>query len=264
MPSRGSLTCRSMTSATISRTRMLILRVRAWSRTASSSTVVLRPDQSSVRRQEIDLGPPGREPLALVEHLAAVRRIGGDDRHSDRRRPVQVELANLCRRNVNPPLQLAHYRPDHRSLLLERVDVPEQHVELEHAYVQCRPTALGTGLLPQLEGLNDVVDLDVVVVAERYTALEPFADLSRIVLEPPEAGDGDVVRHDDAVADQPRLRVTDDGAAPHDATGDVADLGRPEHLADLGSAELRLLELRLEHALERALDVLDRGVDDRV
>ena len=38
----------------------------------------------------------------------------------------------------------------------------------------------------------------------------------------------------------------------------------PEDLPDLGRAELRLLELGLEHALERRLDLLDRLVDDRV
>jgi hypothetical protein len=40
--------------------------------------------------------------------------------------------------------------------------------------------------------------------------------------------------------------------------------GHPEDLADLRRAELDLLVLGLEHALERGLDVLDRGVDDRV
>ena len=37
-----------------------------------------------------------------------------------------------------------------------------------------------------------------------------------------------------------------------------------EDLADLGGAELRLFVLRLEHALERRLDLVDRLVDDRV
>src|SRR5690606_30372557 len=50
----------------------------------------------------------------------------------------------------------------------------------------------------------------------------------------------------------------------HDAAGDVAELRRAEHLADLRRAELDLLVLRLEHALERGLYLLDRLVDDRV
>ena len=48
------------------------------------------------------------------------------------------------------------------------------------------------------------------------------------------------------------------------AAGDVADPRHPEDLADLGGAELDLLELGLEHALEGRLDLLDRLVDDRV
>ena len=38
----------------------------------------------------------------------------------------------------------------------------------------------------------------------------------------------------------------------------------PEDLANLRRAELDLLELGLEHALERGLDLFDRLVDDRV
>src|SRR5699024_2818796 len=55
-----------------------------------------------------------------------------------------------------------------------------------------------------------------------------------------------------------------DDAAAHDRTGDVAELGGAEDLADLRRAELDLLVLRLEHALEGGLDLVDRVVDDRV
>src|SRR3954453_21565578 len=119
-------------------------------------------------------------------------------------------------------------------------------------------------LLLHLEGLDDVVDLDVVVVAERDTALETFTHLGDVVLEPAQTRDRDVVGDHGAVPDEPGLRVADDRAGADDATGNVADLARPEHLADLRSAELDLFELRLEHALERALHVLDGGVDDGV
>src|ERR1700740_1125382 len=44
----------------------------------------------------------------------------------------------------------------------------------------------------------------------------------------------------------------------------VADPRHPEDLANLGSAKLSLFENRLQHALERGLDFLDRLVDDRV
>src|SRR6476660_7277841 len=49
-----------------------------------------------------------------------------------------------------------------------------------------------------------------------------------------------------------------------DRPGDVAELARPEDLADLRLTEANLLELRLEHALERCLDLLDGLVDHRV
>src|SRR4051794_19275181 len=122
----------------------------------------------------------------------------------------------------------------------------------------------GARLLPELEGLDDVIDVDVVVGPERDTALEPLPHLGDVVLEPAQTRDGQVVGDDRAVAHQPCLRVADDGPRANDTTRDVADLARPEHLKDLRRTELHLLELRLEHASERALDVLDRGVDDRV
>src|SRR5205085_7731508 len=81
---------------------------------------------------------------------------------------------------------------------------------------------------------------------------------------PPERLDREVVGDHDAVPDQPRLAVAVDRAGPDDAAGDVAHPRHPEDLPDLRGAELGLLELRLEHALERGLDLLDRLVDDRV
>ena len=44
----------------------------------------------------------------------------------------------------------------------------------------------------------------------------------------------------------------------------LPNLRGAEDLAHLGGAELHLLVLRLEHALEGRLDVVDRLVDDRV
>ncbi len=67
-----------------------------------------------------------------------------------------------------------------------------------------------------------------------------------------------------AVADEARLGVAADLARADEDTGDVAQLGRLEDLADLRRTQLDLFELRLEHALEGRLDLLDRLVDDRV
>src|SRR5260370_5395693 len=126
-----------------------------------------------------------------------------------------------------------------------------------------RPVRSGPGLLPQLEGLYHVTEMDV-AVADPDTALEAFPDLGRMVLEPAQRLDGEVLGNHDAVPDQPGLAVPRDRAGPDDATGHVADPRHPEDLAHLRGAELSLLEDRLEHALERGLDFLDRLVDDRV
>src|SRR2546423_9865577 len=92
--------------------------------------------------------------------------------------------------------------------------------------------SLHARLLAHLVGLDDVAYVDVVVVAERQTTLEPVADLGRVVLEPLERRDGEVLRHHRVVAQQPGLAVAPEETRPDDAAGDVADPGRTEDLAD--------------------------------
>src|ERR671910_2392710 len=123
---------------------------------------------------------------------------------------------------------------------------------------------LRAGLLPHLDRLDLVADLDVVELAEADTGFEVRAHLGDVVLEATQRLDGKVVADDDAIADDPSLGVSRDRSRPHDDTGDVAELRGTEHLADLGDARLDLFELGLQHALQRVLDVVDRVVDDRV
>src|SRR6478609_10808330 len=125
-------------------------------------------------------------------------------------------------------------------------------------------TCLRARLLPHLEGLDDVADLDVVEVTEVDTALEALADLGDVVLEATQAGDLEALGHDDTVADDASLGASLDLARADDRTGDRAELGGLEDLAHLGGAELGLLELRLQHALQGRLDLLDGLVDHRV
>src|SRR6266480_921338 len=125
------------------------------------------------------------------------------------------------------------------------------------------PRGSGPRLLPHLVGLDRVPDGDV-AVADADAALVAVADLGHVLLEPAQRVHAEVLRHHDAVADQAGLAVPGDRAGTDDAAGHVADPRHPEDLPDLRRAELRLLELGLEHALERRLDLVDRLVDDRV
>src|SRR3954464_9422557 len=130
----------------------------------------------------------------------------------------------------------------------------------------CRATSARSGArdLAHLEGLDHVVDLDVVERPQADTALVALADLGRVVLEPAKRFHRQVVGDHGTVTHEPRLRVADDRAAADQRTGDVADTRHPEDLADLRRAELDLLVDGLEHALESGLDLVDRLVDDRV
>src|SRR4029079_14940035 len=95
-------------------------------------------------------------------------------------------------------------------------------------------------------------------------ALEALADLGDVVLEPAQPGDLEALPDDRAVAQDPSATAAADLPVPDDRPGDVAELARPEDLADLRLTETDLLELRLEHALERRLDLFDGLVDHRV
>src|SRR5438067_12740675 len=92
---------------------------------------------------------------------------------------------------------------------------------------------LRADLLPRLDRLDLVADLDVVEATQSDTGLEVGAHLGDVVLEAAQRVDREVVPHDHAVADDARLRVARDHAAADEHTGDVADLGRAEALPDL-------------------------------
>src|SRR3954466_11284306 len=127
-----------------------------------------------------------------------------------------------------------------------------------------RDPSSGARDLAHLEGLDHVIDLDVVERPQADTALVALADLGRVVLEPAERLHRQVVGDHGTVTDQARLGVAHDRAAADQRTGDVADLRHPEDLADLCRAELDLLVDGLEHPLESGLDLVDGLVDDRV
>jgi hypothetical protein len=100
------------------------------------------------------------------------------------------------------------------------------------------PLLLRAHLFTHLEGLDDVIDLHVAVVAEVDTAFIAFANLSRVVLEAAEGRHREIVRHHDSITHQSRLGVAADLATLDQAAGDRAELRRLEDLADLGGAEL--------------------------
>ncbi len=68
----------------------------------------------------------------------------------------------------------------------------------------------------------------------------------------------------DAIAKEANLGATGDLTAAHAATGDGADPGHTEDLADLGFAGDHFFELGRQHADHRLLDVFEQLVDDLV
>src|SRR5262249_13059045 len=108
------------------------------------------------------------------------------------------------------------------------------------------------GDLLDLEGLDDVADLDVLVPVEPDAALESLLDLRDVVLEAPQRAHLALVDHAVVAEQSYRRRTRDhslrDVAARHDA--ELRDL---EGVADLGAAARDFLQRRLEQALHGLL-----------
>src|SRR5205814_5445221 len=90
--------------------------------------------------------------------------------------------------------------------------------------------------LPNLVGLDEVAFLAVVVALEVDAALEAFADLAHVVLEPLQRVDRRLV-DDGAVADDPGPDAAADRAARDHGAGDGAEAGDADQRAHLGLAQ---------------------------
>src|SRR6202008_4791991 len=77
-------------------------------------------------------------------------------------------------------------------------------------------------------------------------------------------GQVDVVGDHGAITDDAHLGVASDDTRGDHAAGDVADLGRAEDRTALRLTQGGLFVLRLEHALEGRLDLVDGLVDHAV
>src|SRR4051794_29452167 len=102
MPSRGSLTCISIVDATICLIRPANRRARGASAISYLLFQVLVVEHPVSSRQQLDLGAPGEESFTLLEHLGRVPVRRADDRDGDLRPAVQVQIAGLGRRHLEP------------------------------------------------------------------------------------------------------------------------------------------------------------------
>src|SRR6478609_10447123 len=130
MPRRGSFTWASRWVATICLIRPARRRARPASTIAISLELaeVLVIEDPGAGGQQFDLRTSGDEPFAVDEYLAHLRMIPAH--HSDRHfgPPMQLLVARLRDAHVEATPQVGHHRPHDRPLLLQRVDVAEQHV----------------------------------------------------------------------------------------------------------------------------------------
>ena len=84
--------------------------------------------------EQLELGSGCDEPLAQVEDLGATAWFLGDRGHPDQRPAMQVLVPDLGHRDLVGTPQLGDHRADEPTLLLERVDVAQEDVELEGSH----------------------------------------------------------------------------------------------------------------------------------
>src|SRR5215468_320060 len=256
-PSRGSFTRRSSISATIFAIRSASLFARSASMTLHSSSVTRRnrADSSSMSGRAATRRSQASSTSVTCAAVEATAATPISARRWRSRLPVSATATPGWRLRTSAMIEATA----ERFCLSDRMSPSSTSSVSAPTYT---PASVPR-LLPHLVGLDHVAEVDV-VVAKADAALEALADLGDVVLEPAQRVDREALRDHDAVADQAGLAAAVDRARAHDAAGDVAGPRHPEDLPDLRGAELRLLELGLEHALERGLDLLDRLVDDRV
>src|SRR6266508_2372155 len=117
--------------------------------------------------------------------------------------------------------------------------------------------------LDHLECFDLVAFLDILEVLQADAALVAGRDRAGVLLDAAQRADPPLV-DDHAVADQPGPRAPGDLAGGDVRAGDHPDPRHAAELPDRGGAELALLVLGGQQALQRLLDVLDHLVDDRV
>src|SRR5690606_6945767 len=116
--------------------------------------------------------------------------------------------------------------------------------------------------LDALEALDLVARLDVVVGLHRDAALGAVAHFLDVLLEAAQRLQLALEDHR-VVAQHADRAVLADHALDHDRTGDGAELGAAEHVADLGDADDLFADLHAQQAGCHLLHLVDHVVDDR-
>src|SRR5262249_21647419 len=200
-----------------------------------------------------------------------------DGRHSDLRTLKQILIADFRRRDLELVADAALQTLDDHPLLFQPAAARQVQVEdpVRNHHLSS-PESRGPSSGPpaslrvpysadllNLEGLDDVADLDVLVAVEPDAALEALLDLRDVVLEAAQRPDLPLVDHA-VVAEQPQLRAARDRAFRDVAARDDAELRHLERVADLGAPAGDLFQRRLEQAFHRGFDLVGDVVDDRV
>src|SRR5690606_6057949 len=124
------------------------------------------------------------------------------------------------------------------------------------------PSQLARNLL-HVKDFDLVAGLDVIVILHTDAALGTAAHFGHVVLEAPQGFQHALVDHHVVAQHTDRLALVH-GALGDDTAGDLAELGRAEHIANLGDTDDLLADFRGQHAGQGRLDVIEQVVDHAV
>ena len=113
-------------------------------RMASAMREQLSKDASAYGEQ-LNFGAEGDQPLDGIEYLDQMCSVRTHRGHPDAHPSMQLEMINFGDAEFKAPADLCYQRADQRALLLERMHIAEQQVELQRTHPHGHGHSVRTG-----------------------------------------------------------------------------------------------------------------------
>jgi hypothetical protein len=102
-------------------------------------------ENRSAHREQLNFGAIGDQPLDGIEDLDQMCPVGSNRGHSDGRPSMQLEMINFGDAEFEALADLCYQRADQRALLLQRMHIAEQQVELQRTHPHGHGHSVRTG-----------------------------------------------------------------------------------------------------------------------
>jgi hypothetical protein len=108
-------------------------------------TSIISGSERAAYGQQLDLGAVGDEVLDGIEHLHEMRPVGAHRGYPDTCPSVQLKMINFGHTQLKAFAHVGDQRAYQRALLLERMHIAEQQVELQRTHPHGHGHSVDTG-----------------------------------------------------------------------------------------------------------------------